>query len=56
MQRMTNTTARLLEKHKQVALLNAQVLGGPVANPFDAMLARIDLELANLAAVKPEAK
>lgn len=36
-----------------VAVLNAQLFGAPVVNPYDAQLARVDLELAHLAALTP---
>lgn len=40
-------------KAGQIATLNQQLFGAPPANPYDAMLARIDLELAHIAALKP---
>lgn len=38
-------------KAGQIATLNQQLFGAPPVNPYDAMLARIDLELAHVASL-----
>lgn len=45
---MANKTA---EKAAQVAVLNEQIFGTPAVNPYDAQLARIDLELVRVNAL-----